>query len=172
MRRVSPSLIYSTIGLEEGVELSQENVQEAIRSLQGLNVFEDVQLFGKEPAAGVKVILFVKEHPALQGIRFKGNKELKEKEMKETLNLVIGQVVAPKDIARGRQKILAMYKDKGYLRAIVNGKVFDGDEEGKVYLQYDISEGEKVLIKRITFSGNQALKGCLLYTSPSPRDRG
>lgn len=162
LRRVSPSLIYSTIGLEEGVELSQENVQEAIRSLQGLNVFEDVQLFGKETAAGVKVILFVKEHPALQGIRFKGNKELKEKEMKETLNLVIGQVVAPKDIARGRQKILAMYKDKGYLRAIVNGKVFDGDEEGKVYLQYDISEGEKVLIKRITFSGNQALKGSKL----------
>ena len=157
LRRVAPSLIRTTLGLSEGVELSQENVQEAIRALQGLNVFEDIQVWGQENPEGVKVIVVVTEYPALEGIRFKGQKELKEKEMKEALGLVIGQVMAPRDIARGRQKILDMYKDKGYLRAEVEGQIFDADEEGKIYLHYDIDEGDKVRIKTVTFTGNEAL---------------
>ena len=158
LRRVAESLIHSTLGLAPGVELSQENVQEAIRSLQGLNVFEDIQLYGEEDElGGVKVIVVVVEYPALEGMRFKGHKELKEKEMKEALGLVVGQVVAPRDIARGRQKILDLYKEKGYLRADVKGQIFDADDEGRVYLQYDIDEGDKVRIKRVNIVGNEAL---------------
>ena len=39
LRKVAESLILTTVGLEPGVELSQENVQQAVRDLQGLNVF-------------------------------------------------------------------------------------------------------------------------------------
>jgi len=160
LRRVAESLILSTIGLTPGVELSQENVQEAIRSLQGLNVFEDIQLWAVSEGLApgdVKLIVVVDEYPALQGIRFKGHKKMKEKEMKEALGLVVGQVIAPKDIARGRQKILDMYVDKGYLRAEVSGKLFDAEEEGEVYLQYDVEEGEKVKVRKVNVLGNVAL---------------
>ena len=113
LRRVAESLILSTIGLSPGIELSHENVQEAARSLYALGVFEDVQLFGAESSdGGVKLIVVLKEYPALEGLRFKGHKELKEKEMKEAIGLVIGQVIAPKDIARGRQRIIELYREK------------------------------------------------------------
>ena len=140
------------------MELSQENVQEAIRSLHGLNVFKDIQLWAEEIANGdVKLVVVVDEYPALEGIRFKGHKKMKEKEMKEALGLVIGQVIAPKDIARGRQKILDMYVDKGYLRAEVSGKLFDAEEEGEVYLHYDVEEGEKVKVRKINILNSNAL---------------
>ena len=35
LRKVAKSLILTTVGLEPGVELSQENVQQAVRDLQG-----------------------------------------------------------------------------------------------------------------------------------------
>lgn len=149
LRRVAQSLILSTMGLKPGVELSTENVQEAIRALWGLNVFSNVQFWYDEAPGGVKLIVVVEEYPALEEVRFKGQKNLKEKEMKDALGLVAGQVLAPKDIARGRQKILDLYKDKGYLRAEITGRAFDAEEEGKVFLQYDIKEGEKVKISRI-----------------------
>ncbi len=96
LRRVAESLILSTIGLTPGVELSQENVQEAIRSLHGLNVFKDIQLWAEEIANGdVKLVVVVDEYPALEGIRFKGHKKMKEKDMKEALGLVAGQVIVP-----------------------------------------------------------------------------
>ena len=157
LNRVAESLILSTIGLSEGVELSQENVQEAIRALWALNVFENIEIYAKEAdAEGVKLIVVVEEYPALEGIRFKGHKELKEKEMKEAIGLADGQVLAPRDVARGEQTILDLYKEKGYLRAEVKGKLFDAEEEGEVFLQYDIEEGKKVKVERIDIQNNEA----------------
>ena len=159
LRRVAESLIRTTAGVEPGIELSQENVQEALRSLQGLNVFEDIQLWAEqsESGSGLKLIIVVKEYPTLKGVRYKGHKEIKEREMKEAVVLIAGQVVAPKDVARGRQRILKLYEDKGYLSALVEGTLFDGEAEGEVYLQYDITEGEKVKIAAITITGNEHL---------------
>ena len=157
LNRVAESLILSTVGLSEGVELSQENVQEAIRALWALNVFENIEIYAKEvDAEGVKLIVVVEEYPALEGIRFKGHKELKEKEMKEAIGLVDGQVIAPRDIARGEQTILDLYKEKGFLRAEVKGKLFDAEEQGEVVLQYGIEEGKKVKVERIDIHNNEA----------------
>ena len=133
LRKVAESLILTAIGLEPGVELSQENVQQAVRDLQRLNVFADIQIWGEPVKGGMKLIVVVSEYPSLQGIRFKGNEELKEKDMKETLGLVVGQVIAQKDVVRGQQKILELYREKGYLRAQVVGQTFAGEETGEVF---------------------------------------
>jgi outer membrane protein insertion porin family len=158
-KRVAESLIRSTVGLQPGVELSQENVQEAVRALQGLHVFSDIQLYADDSdvGPGVKLIVVVREHPTLEGVRFKGHKEIKEKDMKEAVGLVSGQVVAPKDVARGRQRILELYGDKGYLRASVEGRLFDAQEQGTVFLQFDIVEGDKVRIAAVNIIGAQAI---------------
>ena len=155
-KKVAESLILSTLGLAPGVELSQENVQAAVRELQGLDVFEDIQIWGEQVGAGMKLIVVVEEYPTMEGMRFKGHKQVKEKDMREALGFADGQVIASKDIARGRQKILDLYKDKGYLRAKVVGRLFDAEEEGRVYLQYDIEEGEKVKVRKINILNNQA----------------
>ena len=149
LRKVAKSLILTTVGLEPGVELSQENVQQAVRDLQGLNVFEDIQIWGDPVPEGINLIIMVEEYPSLEGLQFKGQKNLKEKDFKEVLSLVTGQVIAPKDVVRGEQKILDLYREKGYLRAEVKGQTFAGAEEGEVFLQYDINEGSKVQIKQI-----------------------
>ena len=159
-KRVAESLIRTTVGLQPGVELSQENVQEAVRALQGLHVFSDIQLYADDSdvGPGVKLIVVVREHPTLEGVRFKGNKEIKEKDMKEAVGLVSGQVVAPKDVARGRQRILELYGDKGYLRASVEGQLFDAEEQGTVFLQFDIVEGDKVRIAEVNIIGSEAIE--------------
>ncbi|MED5416345.1 MAG: outer membrane protein assembly factor BamA [Candidatus Latescibacterota bacterium] len=160
LRRVAESLIRTTAGVEPGVELSQENVQEALRALQGLNVFEDIQLWAEQTSSGtgLKLIIVVKEYPTLKGVRYKGHKEIKERDMKDAVGLVAGQVVAPKDVARGRQRILQLYEDKGYLSAQVEGTLYEGDKEGEVYLQYDIVEGEKIKVAAITIIGNEQVE--------------
>ena len=158
LNRVAESLVLTTIGLEPGVQLSQDNAQEAVRALDALQVFSDIQLWAEpgETAQGLKVIVVVQEYPTLEGLRFRGQDEIDEDDMEEAIDLVVGQVVAPKDVARGRQRILEMYGEKGYLRAEVEGQLFDGDEEGSVVLQYDIEEGDKVKIAAIEILGNEA----------------
>ncbi len=156
LRKVAKSLILTTVGLEPGIELSQENVQQAVRDLQGLNVFEDIQIWGDPVPEGINLIIMVEEYPALEGLQFKGQKNLKEKDLKEALSLITGQVIAPRDVVRGEQKILDLYREKGYLRAEVKGQTFAGAEEGEVFLQYDINEGSKVQIKQIRLIQHRA----------------
>ena len=156
LRKVAKSLILTTVGLEPGIELSQENVQQAVRDLQGLNVFEDIQIWGDPAPEGINLIIMVEEYPSLEGLQFKGQKNLKEKDLKEALSLITGQVIAPKDVVRGEQKILDLYREKGYLRAEVKGQTFPGAEEGEVFLQYDINEGSKVQIKQIRLIQHRA----------------
>ena len=156
LRKVAKSLILTTVGLEPGVELSQENVQQAVRDLQGLNVFEDIQIWGDPVSEGINLIIMVEEYPSLEGLQFKGHKNLKEKDFKEALSLITGQVIAPRDVVRGEQKILDLYREKGYLRAEVKGQTFAGAEEGEVFLQYDIKEGSKVQIKQIRLIQHRA----------------
>lgn len=156
LRKVAKSLILTTVGLEPGIELSQENVQQAVRDLQGLNVFEDIQIWGDPVPEGINLIIMVEEYPALEGLQFKGQKNLKEKDLKEALSLITGQVIAPRDVVRGEQKILDLYREKGYLRAEVKGQTFPGAEEGEVFLQYDINEGSKVQIKQIRLIQHRA----------------
>ena len=155
LRKVAESLILSTIGLSPGVELSMENVQLGIHDLWGLNVFEDILVYADEVPGGVKLRIKVEEAPTLAGLRFKGNKHLKAKEIEEALGLVDGQVITRTTVRRGEQKILELYQDKGYLRAEVDGQRFDSDEEGKVFLQYEVEEGEKVKIKKVEIEGNE-----------------
>ncbi len=152
LRKVSESLVRTTVGLKPGVELSQDIVQQAVHDLQALNVFSDIQIYGQPVTGGVKVTIVVEESPTLAGLRFKGQRDLKEKELKDAVALVAGQVVAAKDVVRGEQKILDKCREKGYLRAEVKGKLFPSDEEGKVYLEYEISEGDKVKIKDVRVS--------------------
>ena len=159
LRRVAPSLIRTTLGLcRKGWSLSQENVQEAIRALQGLNVFEDIQMWGQETPEGVKVIVVVTEYPALEGIRFKGHKELKEKEMKEALGLVIGQVTAPRDIAPGASENPRDVQGQGVSHAPRwRGRSSRRTRRGKSTSSTTSTKGRKVRIKTITFTGNEAL---------------
>ena len=168
LRKVAKSLILTTVGLEPGVELSQENVQQAVRDLQGLNVFEDIQIYGDQKPEGIKLYIIVVEYPSLEGMRFKGQKSLKEKDMKEALALVTGQVIAPRDVVRGEQKILDLYREKGYLRAEVKGQTFAGEEPGKIYVQYDIAEGSKVQIKQIRLVQRRA-DGTVVDSRDLPR---
>ena len=170
LRKVARSLILTTVGLEPGVELSQENVQQAVRDLQGLNVFEDIQIWGDPGPGGIKLIIMVEEYPALEGVRFKGQKKLKEKDMKEALALVNGQVIAPKDVVRGEQKILDLYREKGYLRAEIKGQTFAGEEEGKIFVQYDIEEGAKVQLKQIRLVQRRADGTLIDSRALSPRN--
>ena len=158
LRRVAESLIHSTIGLPPGVSLSMESIQTAVHDLWNLNVFEDIQVFGEEVPGGLKLIIEVQEAPSLEGIRFKGQKHLKEKEMKEALGLVEGQVITQATVARGKQKIIGLYREKGYLHATVTGKRFDAEEEGKVFLQYDVEEGDKVKVKNIRILNTEAFE--------------
>ena len=151
-----PDIIKLTSGLSEGRVITGDVIQSAVKQLWSLGIFSNVQiLLDKEVPQGVFLVIKLSEYPRLKEYTLKGNKKLKTKAIKEKIDIYPGQVISPNQILQTKRKILKLYSEKGYLLARVNTKIDTLDHGRKEVVYFNIDEGKRVRIKRITFTGNK-----------------
>lgn len=149
-------IIKMTAGLLDGKEITGDQIQNAIKQLWGLGIFSDIQLYlDREIGDGVFLRLKLQEYPRLDSYSFEGNKKIKDKELRDELDLYPGQVVSPSQLLKTRRKILKIYEKKGFLLATVSLDTLPGDRPHRLKLNFKIDEGKKVQIKSIRFVGNK-----------------
>jgi outer membrane protein insertion porin family len=168
---VESSLIRSVSGLKVGMQASATAIQEAIRRIYGLELFDDVAIDGEVAGGGIKLRIVVKEYPKLQELDFQGAKHVKPKDIKEKLTISENQVISPNQIQKNLEIIKDLYRDKGYHQAQVTS-VVDSLPDNQIRLTYKISEKEKVKIRAINFEGNLAFDDGKLRGQMSNKPKG
>ncbi len=144
-------------GLAVSETITGDDVQNAVRQLYGLDMFEDVEiLLDRRLGDGIYITIKVSEFPRLNKIELDGNKKIKKKDLEKELSFFKGQVISPREVARTRRKLTKLYEDKGHLLAEVQPQITPAAEEGQVNLVVNIQEGNKVQIKVVDFHGNRA----------------
>ncbi len=149
-------LVINSSGVITGDLLTPGIVQDAVKNVFALGLFSDVKIDVNTVANGVAVGIVVTEYPKLHSLTIKGAKAIKEKKIKENLTLFEGRLVSPEAVKNTIEKIKSMYSEKGYL--LVNIDVTRAPVEGspgETDVTMDISEGGRVRIHSITFSGNK-----------------
>jgi outer membrane protein insertion porin family len=156
VRTVDTALIRRVSGIETGSLFNAGMAQEAIRQLYALSLFSDIQVLAERAAPGVRVILALTEYPRLRSVAFEGNKKLKEKELKDRIVLVTGQIVSPDQIKQAERSLLNLYKEKGYYfsRIEPDSRVAP---DSSIDLVFQIDEGRKVKIKKVVITGAEQL---------------
>jgi len=150
-------VIQLSSGLNEGSDLSIEDIQRAVRQLWALGIFSDIRiLLDQQTSDGIFLTVKVEEYPRLERVDISGNKKLKKEDIDKELSLFRGQVVNPSQIAKAKKQLLKSYAEKGYTLARITVDTDDADKENRVVLKVRIDEGRKVQIRRIRFSGNRA----------------
>ncbi|HUT62529.1 MAG TPA: outer membrane protein assembly factor BamA [Anaerolineae bacterium] len=153
---IPESLILTQSGLKVGSALSSDITSEAIKKLWHLGFFSDVQILREQIENGVKVIIRVTVDPSVTSIKTSGFKEFEESEILNTIKLVRGMTIGERKIAKMKNQILDMYKQKGFLLAHIDFDVTPLPEDStKVNVIITVNEGKKVKIKSITLIGNQ-----------------
>jgi outer membrane protein insertion porin family len=153
------NVIKLNSGLVAGREISGEDVQNAIKQLWALDMFSDIQiLVDKQIGDGIYLAIKVDEYPKLEKIEISGNKKLKNKELEEKLDLYKGQIITPVQINKNVSKLKKLYESKGYLLANIKSETEAVEDGSSVILKFDIEEGEKVRIKKISIHGASAFK--------------
>ncbi len=141
-------------GLSVGEKITGDDIQDAIRQLAGLDMFDDIAiLLEKQVGEGVYLVIRVSEFPRLNKIELSGNDKISKKDLEKELTFFKGQVMSPREAARVRRKIKKLYESKGYLLAKVEPALTPADED-RVDLEVKIEEGNKVQIEKINFHGN------------------
>ncbi len=158
VRRIEEEAIRARIELRAGEELSVWKVRRDLRAVYRSGLVDDVQV-DVSPAPdgqGVVVSFVVVEKPAIRAVKVKGNKKIKEEDIREVIDIPTFAVLNESDIKLNAQRIRDLYLEKGYFLAEVKPEVRDVADH-QVELTFDITEHRKVLVSRIDISGNDNL---------------
>ncbi|MBN2543042.1 outer membrane protein assembly factor BamA [bacterium] len=152
---ISTTLIKSASTLTEGEKLSVGNMEAAIKNLYKTGMFEDVRIRAEKAPGGLDVFITVKEYPRLQKLEFIGNDEFKDKKLLEVTDIDSFEFVSPQKVKNGVNSIKDLYKEKGFANADVSTEAFESSSK-RLILRFNIDEGDRVKVRKISFDGNQA----------------
>ena len=155
LKRIEEGAVKSKITQKLGEPISQDKTNEDIKNIFKMGYFDDVKAEIEPFEGGIKLIYAVKEKPTVVKIEFQGNKEFDDSKLKEKITITTGSIADVVLIQDNASKLRAFYEEEGYwLSNIVPViKKISADE---VTLTYQIEEGPKIKIKKITTEGNKA----------------
>lgn len=150
-QRIEADSIRAFSGIEPGQAVTPEEINLAVRNLFDTGLFEDVTVM---PEAG-RLVITVKENPTINQIAFEGNDSLDDDKLAEVVQLRPRLAYSVPAAEADAQRIIEAYRAAGRYGATVN-PVIIRQSENRVDLVFEISEGRKTGVQRISFAGNKA----------------
>ena len=150
-QRVEADSVRAFAGIEPGQPVTPEQLNLAVRKLFDTGLFEDVQVM---PEAG-RLVITVVENPTINQIAFEGNDALDDDKLNEVIQLRPRLAYSVAAAEADAQRIIDAYRAQGRYAASVE-PVIIRLPENRVDLVFQVSEGRKVGIQRISFLGNHA----------------
>ena len=167
----SSEQILQVAGLRKGMEVTvpSDDMSAVVNRLWLQRYFEDVavsvdSIAPSRDTAFFKISLI--ERPRVSRWVFSGVKSGEEKELRERLNFRRGSEFSEYISKTSTDIIKRYYKEKGFLNVNVDVNTKkDTVIKGAIRVQFVVNRGEKVKIKKITFTGNDHVKESKLVRS-------
>jgi outer membrane protein insertion porin family len=153
---VSKERILAQMRTTVGQPYSDQVVEQDIRQLYSTGAIRNVRIFAQPEAEGVKVIVAVQTRSVVREIEIAGAQSVKAKKLRKEIEIKINQPVNEEALEKGRQKIIDVYKGRGFNDVDVQFRVDSIEEKrGTSRVIYTINEGIKGAVRSVRFEGNQ-----------------
>ena len=143
--QTSPGSKYSTTRINDDLE----------RLLKKGLVDSNARVAVSRQGSGVNVTFEVVPANVMGGVGFTGNHNITAKELREVTKLTSSKVINDHDLAIARAEIIKLYQKKGYPDARVTWRHSKTAREGYDDVIFDITEGRRVRMRHIYFTGNR-----------------
>jgi len=148
--RVETSTVKSYLGLEEGGEYSPVRAREALKSLYGTGLFDNVEIGWDDG----RLLVDVRENPIVNQIAYEGNDALSDERLQAVVTLRPRAVFTPGKVQEDVKAMLAAYRQSGRYLAQINPQIIRRDQN-RVDVIFVVDEGAKTKIRKINFVGNK-----------------
>ena len=150
-RRIENSTVMNYLHLKKGQNVSEEDLDNASKTLFATGLFSDVQIEMNKGVADIKV----QENPIVHEVYFEGNKALDDDALKSEVMLKSRDVYTKRKLEKDAARLVDVYKRHGRFAASVEPKIIKQDQN-RVDVVFEIKEGDKAFVKEIKFIGNEA----------------
>lgn len=148
--RIEAETVASYMTIKRGQQYSAADIDESLKALFATGLFEDVRITQQ----GGTLVVTVVENPVISRVSFEGNKRLSAETLKGVVRTTERSMLSRSRVQSDVQNILEAYRRSGRYRASVDPKTIDRGN-GRVDLVFEINEGEKTGVERISFVGNK-----------------
>lgn len=154
---ISRERVLANLATQVGQPYSERVVEEDIRNLYATGTLSNVRLFGEATPTGVKVTVLLQGRPVIAEILIEGASVVGQTKIRKEIGLKPGDAVNEQRLEEGRRAILKLYEDRNYAEVDVQYKIEElPDNRSRVV--FSISEGPKLIVRKITFVGNYSVK--------------
>ncbi len=147
---------------EDGIRLHLKNrpgtlfdsavVEQDVKAIYRMGFFDDVHA---ELSADGVLTYNVKEKPYIREVKVQGNSQVARDKIETALGVGARTILDRPKLAEGVDKVRKLYTDQGYVNASIDYAV-SMESNNQAVVVVNVSEGAKLLIKKVTFEGNQA----------------
>src|SRR3982751_88904 len=125
---VAKERILAQLRTAIGQPYSDEVVEADIRQLYSLGIVHNVRIFAQPQGNGVKVIVAVQTRAVVREIEIDGAEKVSPKRLRKELEIKINQPVNEEALEKGRQKMIDVYRAKGFNDVTIAFRVDPIDE--------------------------------------------
>jgi outer membrane protein insertion porin family len=151
---IEKGAILSKIDTKVGTILEGKKIAEDIKRIYKMGFFSDIYFEKEEKDGGVLIKLIVREKPYIREIKFTGNKDSSEDDLKALIATKRYSFLDERKINADDEKIKKHYQDKGFYFVTVGHKVEPvKDKPADMQAVFVINEGKKVKISKIIING-------------------
>jgi len=154
---ISKERVLANLATKVGQPYSERTAEQDVRSLYTTGGVSNVRIFAEPLGDGVKVTVLLQGRPVLEEVLIEGTSQIPLPRVRRDVAVKPGDVVDEEKIEASRQKILTLYSDRNYAQVDVQYRLQDIPGKNRTRLIFAITEGPRLIVKRISFVGNDSV---------------
>ena len=155
---VSKEKILANMRTRVGRPYSQQATEEDVRNLYATGNVSNVRIFGEPQGDGVKVIVVVATKSSVSEVAITGAERIKVSKIREEIGTKPGEALSEATLESDRQKIIELYRNKGYSDVDVRFRTDANEKQGTSRVTFEVLEGARTKIDHVSFEGNASIK--------------
>ncbi|MGE4132496.1 MAG: outer membrane protein assembly factor BamA [Bdellovibrionales bacterium] len=155
-KKIEADAIRAKLVSKEGGPYADEQIRKDIEELFAMGYFHNVEV-ERSDSGPIVLTYIITEKPSITEITYDGNDEIEDQDLKDAAGLKPYEILDMGRIREAVEKMEKLYEDKGFFLARVNFKLEPTGEGDNVRLNFNITENDKVKVKRISFIGNKKM---------------
>jgi outer membrane protein insertion porin family len=164
-KRIESSTIINNSELKIGENISQNELDHAVRKLFDSGYFADVKI----DIQGHSALIKVEENPIVNRIYFEGNKAFDDATIMKQIRLQPRQIYTVAKLKQDTKTLHDMFRVKGHFGAKVVPKIVRQDQN-RVDVVFEITEGGATKVANLIFVGNKHIKSDTLKRVVNTRE--
>jgi outer membrane protein insertion porin family len=156
-RKIEAEAIRMVLKSKRGGLYSEADVTDDVRAIYKMGHFQDITVEVADTPEGKVITYTVQERALISEIVIKGNKKISKGDIEGVLTFKTRQILNPEKVRADIERIRGLYHSKGYYNAEITDQVErEGDKDVRVV--YNIVEGDRLYVSKISFEGNRAFR--------------